>query len=71
MYKITKKTKVINTSLQQTYISKRSEDDILKKKNEKKDPMSLYKSGGDYGTVSPNEVYKSGGYYGTVSIKDF
>jgi len=42
----------------------------MKDKREDKDPMSLYKSGGDYGTVSPKDVYKSGGRYGTVSPKD-
>ena len=69
--KLQKKTKVINISLQQIYVSKRNEDDILKKEKENKDPMSLYKSGGDYGTVSTKDIYKSGGYYGTISTKDF
>ena len=40
-------------------------------KKKQKEPMDLYKSGGDYGTISPKEVYKSGGLYGTVSPKDF
>ena len=41
----------------------------MKKDNKK--PIDLYKSGGDYGTISPKEVYKSGGRYGVVSIKDY
>jgi len=34
-------------------------------------PQDIYKSGTDYGTVSPKEIYKSGTYYGTISPKDF
>jgi len=30
----------------------------------------LYKSGSDYGTVSPKEIYKGGNYYGTISPKE-
>ena len=30
----------------------------------------IYKSGTDYGTISPNEIYKHGGMYGTASINE-
>ena len=44
---------------------------MSKKPNKKQSkPIDVYKSGGDYGVVSPKEVYKSGGLYGVVSPKD-
>jgi hypothetical protein len=54
-------------------LDKNDIDSILKtphKISNNQPTSNIYKSGTDYGTISPNEIYKDGTRYGTISFNE-